>query len=197
MQAGAELIARARLICGESHVVTHPSVLSAYRSDGLRRDGPLPLAAILPGSAAEVTHLVAACAATGIPYRVRGAGTSRSGDALPLPDGVMVVLTRMRRVLRASGEELTVEAGAPVSPLLPGGIDRWFSGADPLGTVGGYVAQTGGLMNISALELVRPSGELVRLDARQPGYDLTGAFPGSRGRAGIAVALTLRAIQRR
>ncbi len=66
---------------------------------------------------------------------------------------------------------------------------------EPLGTIGGYVAQTSGVTNIAALELVRPSGELARLDSRQPGYDLTGAFPGTRGRGGIAVVFTLRTEQ--
>ena len=116
MEAGAELIARARLICGEQHVITHATVLSTYRSDGLKRDGPLPRAAILPGSATELANLVMACAATGVRYVVRGAGTSIDGDALPVADGVLVVLTRLRRILEVGKDELTVEPGVPVSP---------------------------------------------------------------------------------
>jgi glycolate oxidase len=192
MEAGAELIARARLICGEQHVITHAAVLSAYRSDGLRRDGPLPLAAILPGSASEVANVVSACAATGTPLTVRGAGTSRDGGTLPTPDGVLVVLTRMRRILAVTQDEVTVEAGAPVSALLPLKAVSVPDGTEPIGTIGGHLAQTSGITNIAALELVRPSGEVARLDSRQPGYDLTGAFPGSRGRGGIAVVFTLR-----
>ncbi len=49
MEAGAELIERARLVCGAKHVVTDPVALSTYRSDGVRHDGPLPLAVALPG----------------------------------------------------------------------------------------------------------------------------------------------------
>ena len=119
MEAGAELVARARLICGEQHVLTHPTVLSTYRSDGLRRNGPLPLAAILPGSAAEVAGVVSACAATGTRFVVRGAGTSQSGGALPIADGVLIVLTRMRRILALDegGDEITVEPGTPPAAL--------------------------------------------------------------------------------
>src|SRR5579875_866345 len=192
MEAGAELIARARLICGEPHVITHASVLAAYRSDGLRRQSPLPLAAILPGSTTEAANVVAACAATGVPYVVRGAGTSTTGDALPVGDGVLLVLTRMRRILSADRDELTVECGVPVSTLLPLGALSPPDGAALLGTVGGHIAQTSGIANLSAIELIRPSGELVKLDSRQPGYDLCRAFPGSLGRAGIAAAITLR-----
>jgi glycolate oxidase len=199
MEAGAELIARARLICGEQHVITHPSVLCTYGSDGLRRGGPprLPLAAILPGSPSEVANVVSACAAIGVPLNVRGAGTSRDGGALPVTDGVLVVLSRMRRVIALAEDEVTVEAGAPLSDLLRLGAVSLQDGVEPLGTIGGYVAQTSGVTNIAALELVRPNGEVARLDSRQPGYDLTGAFPGTRGRGGIAVVLTLRTEYRR
>lgn len=197
MEAGAELIARARLICGEQHVITQPVVLSTYRSDGLRRDGPLPLAAILPGSTPEVANVVAACAATGVSYVVRGAGTSTSGDALPVPGGVLLVLTRMRRIHAAHDGEVTAEAGVPVSALLALGGLIWPDETEPLGTVGGHIGETAGIANISALELVTADGELARLDSRQPGYDLCRAFPGSRGRAGIAAAITLRVVQAR
>lgn len=178
-------------------MITHPAVLSAYRSDGLRRDGALPRAAVLPGSSSEVASVVSACSATGVPLNVRGAGTSRDGGALPMADGVLLVLTRMRRVLAVTPDEVTVEAGAPVSSLLPLGAVSWPEWMAPLGTIGGHVAQTCGITNIAALELVRPNGELARLDTRQPGYDLTGAFPGSRGGAGIAVIFTLRTEYRR
>jgi glycolate oxidase len=171
MEAGAEMVARARLICGERHVIASPT-----------------------GSASEVSGIVAACAATGTAYVVRGAGTSRTGDALPIADGVLIVLSRMRRVLTISStrRELTVEAGAPPALLeraLPG---RWFEQPDPIGTVGGLLAGTPGVANVAALDLVQTTGRFVHLDARDPGYDLTGAFAGSRGRAGIAVTITLR-----
>lgn len=169
-------------------------VLSTYRSDGMRRMGPLPLVAILPGSISEVANIVAACAMTQIPYVVRGAGTSNSGGALAVAGAALIVLTRMRRVAQVSGLELTAEAGAPLAtlPPAPPGM-RWLDVAVPLGTVGGHIAETAGLDNLVALELVRPDGTHVRLPATYPGYDIAGAFPGSRGKAGIAVALTLRA----
>ncbi len=196
MEAGAELIARARLICGAQHVLTDATVLSTYRSDGIRRDGPLPVAAILPKSPAEVVNIIAACAEAGVRYVVRGAGTSHSGGALPVADGVLIVLTRMRRIVAVEGAELTVEAGAPLASLPRPASGTWLEFSEPLGTVGGHVAETSGAGNISALDLVRPDGTLVHLDARAPGYDLAGAFSGSRGRAGIAVALTLKPVRR-
>ncbi|HWD70541.1 MAG TPA: FAD-binding oxidoreductase [Solirubrobacteraceae bacterium] len=194
MEAGAELIARARLICGEQHVLTNPTVLSTYRSDGIRRDGPLPRAAILPGSASEVASVVKACAESQLRYVVRGAGTSRSGAALPNGDAMLIVLTRMRRVIRMAGAELTVEAGVPLASLPPTPYGAWLDPHEVLGTVGGHIAETGDVGNVVALGLVRPDGTHLHLHSGFPGYDIAGAFPGSRGRAGIAVTVTLRAV---
>jgi glycolate oxidase len=149
---------------------------------------------ILPGGASEVANVVAACAATGVTYVVRGAGTSTDGDALPVADGVLVVLTRMRRIVSMTDDQLTVEPGVPVSAVIPLGGLSWPDGTEPIGTVGGHIAQTPGIGNIAAIELVETSGELARLDSRQPGYDLCRAFAGSRGRAGIAAAITLRVV---
>jgi glycolate oxidase len=194
MEAAAELIARARLICGEQHVLTNPTVLSTYRSDGMRRNGPLPAAAILPGSAPEIANLVSACVSNGIPYTTRGAGTSQDGGALAVANGVLLVLSRLRRIIGVAGSELTVEAGVPLAALPHLDAGSWLDTTDVLGTVGGYIAGTTGVGNVSALQLVRPDGTLVELDGCFPGYDVVGAFPGSRGSAGIAVTVTLRAI---
>lgn len=182
------------MLCGEEHVITSPAVLSAYRSDGVRRHGPLPLAAILPGSASEVGGVVSACAAYGVPYVVRGAGTSRSGGALPVAGGVLIVLSRLRRVVSVSAGELTVEPGVALAalPLPPAG--SWLDTTETLGTIGGHIAETRGIRNLVAIELVREDGRRLRLDHPTPGYDVLGAFPGSRGRAGIAVSLTLRVV---
>jgi hypothetical protein len=119
IDAATELFARARLICGPEHVVTDPVVLSTYRSDGVKRDGPLPLAVVLPGSASEVAGVVAACADAEISWTVRGAGTSQSGVALASAGQVLIVLARMRRILRGrdADDELTLEPGVPLAAL--------------------------------------------------------------------------------
>jgi glycolate oxidase len=197
MEAGAELIARAQLICGAQHVLTNPVVLSTYRSDGQRRDGPLPLAAVLPGSPSEVAGIVAACSEAQIPFVVRGAGTSRRGGALPRAHGLLIVLTRLRRVIGVAGTELTVEAGVPLVALPACRSGAWLDGDEQLGTIGGHIAETAAVGNVVALELVRPDGAHLHLDSRSPGYDIAGAFPGSAGQSGIAVRVTLRAMARR
>lgn len=194
MEAAVELIARARLICGHEHVLTDPSVVTAYRSDGRWRDGPLPLAVILPGTAAEVAAVVRACTESGIRYTARGAGTSVAGGALPAGGGVVITLTRMRRILEIGRElgEVTAEPGATLAAIGRAVAPDRIDVPDPVSTVGGHVAETRDLRNVIGLELVDADGVLTRFQQSTPGYDVVGAFPGSRGNSGIAVAITLR-----
>jgi glycolate oxidase len=196
MEAAAELIARARLICGPEHVLTAPAVLSTYRSDGIWRDGPLPVAVVLPGAAAEVAALVRACTETKTPFTVRGAGTSVGAGALPVTDGVVIALTRMRRILEVSREafEVTAEPGVTLAAIARAiAPDRLEApDPDPVSTVGGHLAETRGLRGIVGIDLIDADGRLARFDASTVGYDIAGAFAGTRGRGGIAVAITLR-----
>lgn len=194
MEAAAELIARARLICGISNVLTAPPVLATYRSDGIWRDGPLPLAVVLPGGGGEVAALLRACAETKTPYTVRGAGTSVAGAALPLTDGVVIALTRMRRILEVSREnfEVKAEPGATLAAVARAVAPDRLDVPDPVSTVGGHLAETRGLHGVVGIELIDADGALTRFDAATPGYDIVGAFAGTRGRRGVAVAITLR-----
>src|SRR5438270_3576165 len=98
MGSGEQLVARLQGICGAEHVLTHPHALVTYRSDGLAHYRQMPLAAVLPASAAEVTEIVEACHQAGVPWVARGAGTGLSGGALPVAEGVLIVLSRLRRI---------------------------------------------------------------------------------------------------
>jgi glycolate oxidase len=196
MEAGADLIERARLVCGTEHLFTDPVELSTYRSDGVRRRGPLPLAVVLPGDGAEVAGVVSACRDTGVAWVVRGAGTSREGHALPVAGALLIVLTRMRRVLSLdlADDELTVEPGLPTVTLARAVLPTHRLQLDHPGTVGGAAALGVIGRHLIGLQLVEADGALVSITPRSNGYDVPGAFGGSQGTAGIAVALTLRAV---
>jgi len=191
--SGAELIARAQLICGEQHVLTDPVVVETYRRYGVSYRAPAPLVVLLPASASEVAGLVGACAALSVGWTVRGAATGADGPPLAQAGHALIVLTRMRRILKAlnADGEITVEPGVPVAMLRRAAGASLLPGASPSATVGGHVASVRGLRGVVGIELVEPDGSLAHAAPRQPGYDLAGAFCGSRGAAGIAVSLTL------
>ena len=93
------LVARLRSICGDEHVYTDADQLRTYESDGLLQYRATPKAVVLPGSADEVRAVVQACAEAEVPWVARDAGSGLSGGALPVEDGILIAVTRMRRVL--------------------------------------------------------------------------------------------------
>src|SRR5437763_908829 len=108
MENAAALIARLETICGEEHVLTHPDALSTYRSDGLAHYRETPLAAVLPAAGKEVHEVVGSCFEAGVPWVARGSGTGLSGGALPIAEGVLIVLARLRRILDVNLDDAAV-----------------------------------------------------------------------------------------
>jgi len=96
------LISKFRDIVGPEWVFTHEHQLRTYESDGLLQYQALPAVAVLPGDGDQVRDVVAACAAANVPFVPRGAGSGLSGGALPIADGVLIVLSRLTRVLEDS-----------------------------------------------------------------------------------------------
>src|SRR5947208_17178907 len=93
------LVPRMRDICGAGNVITDPLELRTYECDGLTSHRCVPALVVLPGSAAEVAAVVAACAGAGVPFVARGSGTGLSGGALPHESGVLIVMSRMRAIV--------------------------------------------------------------------------------------------------
>jgi glycolate oxidase len=210
MASGAELIARLEGICGSEHVLTHPHALATYRSDGLAHYRQTPLAAVLPGTGDEVQKIVKLCHETGIPWVARGAGTGLSGGALPIENGLLIVLARLRRILSIDLEDsrVVVEPGVTNLSISRAVAPSHFYPPDPSSqivcSIGGNVAENSGGAHcfkygfttnyVTGLEVVLTDGTVVELDRDAPGYDLLGAFVGSEGTLGVATKITLRVV---
>ncbi len=208
MANGEELTAQLTGICGPEHVLTHPDALATYRSDGLAHYRQTPLAAVLPGSGEEVRRVVRACFEAGVPWVARGSGTGLSGGALPIAEGVLIVLARLRRILSVELEDarVVVEPGVTNLSISRVVAPTHFYPPDPSSqivcSIGGNIAENSGGAHcfkygfttnyVAALELVLSDGTVVELDRDEPGYDLLGAFVGSEGTLGIATRITLR-----
>jgi len=209
MQTGSELVARLRLICGERHVLADPASLAPYRSDAQRRHRRLPAVAVLPGSAVEVASAVRACADAGVAFVARGAGTGLAGGAVPIADGVLLVLSRMRQIVELDRDAgvVVAEAGASARALARALAPSHFFASAPSGdaaTIGGLVATNAGGPRslkygpirpyLAGLDVVLPDGRQLELREASPGYDLVGTFAGSEGTLGVATAVHLRAL---
>ncbi|MGH3380935.1 MAG: FAD-linked oxidase C-terminal domain-containing protein [Actinoallomurus sp.] len=209
MTAGLEgLAGRLRGIAGAENVITDPAELRTYECDGLTYHRATPGVVVLPDGAEQIAEIVRACTADGVPYIARGSGTGLSGGALPRTDGVLVVTSRMRRILEIDidDERAVVEPGVinlDVSKAVrPYG---YYYAPDPssqqICSIGGNVAENSGgahclkygftVNHVLACEVVTPSGEIVEI-SEAPGYDLLGVFVGSEGTLGITTKITVR-----
>src|SRR3954447_501966 len=205
------LVDRLRAICGDEHVVTQRHQLRTYESDGLLQYAVTPGAVVLPGTAEEVSQVVRACFEHQTPFVARGAGSGLSGGALPVADGIVVVLSRMRRVLEIDLENgrVVVEPGVTNTEVSKAVAPTHFYPPDPSSqivcTIGGNIAENSGGAHclkygfttnyVTALEAVLTDGTLVTVGGPQvdrPGYDLVGAVVGSEGTLAVVTEITLR-----
>jgi glycolate oxidase len=208
-----ELVRELRAICGEDWVYTQEHQLRTYESDGLLQYHAIPAAAVLPGTAEEVRDVVRACACAEVPFVARGAGSGLSGGALPVEDGVLIVLARMKRILEIDLDNgrVCVEPGVTNASVTAAVAPGYFYPPDPSSqivcSIGGNVAENSGGAHcfkygfttnyVTGLELVFPDGDMVQVGGYEldpPGYDLLGAFVGSEGTLGVATKVWLRVI---
>ncbi|HUG27962.1 MAG TPA: FAD-linked oxidase C-terminal domain-containing protein, partial [Gemmatimonadales bacterium] len=199
-------------ITGPRWVRSRPGELKAFESDGLPAHQSLPRLAVLPGNRAELVAILKLLHGAGIPFVARGAGTGLSGGALADSEAVLIVLTRLNRILR-------VDHAARRAVVEPGVVNARLSEAvapfglhyapDPSSqsacTLGGNVAENAGgphclkygvtTNHVTALEVLLPDGTTVTMGSPlgEPwGPDLVGLFVGSEGMFGIAVEITVR-----
>jgi glycolate oxidase len=210
LRNAADLIGRLQKICGAEHVLTHPHALATYRSDGLAHYRETPLAAVLPADAAAVADVVRACGEAEVPWVARGAGTGLSGGAIPVAEGVLIVLARMRRILEVdlANARVVVEPGVTNLAVSRAVAPTHFYPPDPSSqivcSIGGNVAENSGGAHcfkygfttnyVTGLEVVLSDGTVVELQRDAPGYDLLGAFVGSEGTLGVATRIELRVL---
>jgi glycolate oxidase len=198
---------------GPEQLITHERQLATYASDGLLQYAVMPGLVVLPGSAEEVTAVVRACHEAEVPWVARGAGSGLSGGATPVEDGVLIGLSRLRRILEVDLDNgrVLVEPGVTNIAVSQAVAPTHFYPPDPSSqivcTIGGNVAENSGGAHcfkygfttnyVTGLELVLPDGSEVTLGGREldhPGYDLLGAFVGSEGTLGVATRIWLRVI---
>ncbi|HEX6523360.1 MAG TPA: FAD-linked oxidase C-terminal domain-containing protein [Streptosporangiaceae bacterium] len=201
-------------ICGAGNVITDPMELRTYECDGLTSHRATPAIAVLPGTAEETAQIVKACATAKVPFVARGSGTGLSGGALPRQDGVLIVMSRMRRILEIDpvSRRAIVEPGV-TNLSVSQAVQRFglFYAPDPSSqvvcSVGGNVAENSGgahclkhgftVHHVTGLEIVTPQGELTWLGdgtgaSPADGYDLVGAFVGSEGTLGIVTKIMVK-----
>lgn len=205
------LLQELRRAVGPRFVLSAPEDLLPYEYDATI-ERARPQAVVLPDSVEQVAAVVKAARRFNLPVIPRGAGTGISGGALAAVGGVVVALTRMKRIIEVDSENriAIVEPGVVNLDLSRAVLKHGlFYAPDPSSqracTIGGNVAENAGgphtlangatTSHVLGLELVLADGAVTWVGGRSrdvPGYDLTGAFVGSEGTLGIATKVAVR-----
>ena len=202
------------IVPGEG-VIVEEDERRAFESDGLTAYRALPMIVVLPTDTDQVSGVLRYCHDNGIKVVPRGAGTSLSGGALPLEDGVLLGLGKFNRILEIDYENRCVRTQPGVTNL---GVTQavehagFYYAPDPSSqiacSIGGNVAENSGGVhclkyglttnNLLGLEVVLVSGEVIRLGGKHldaEAYDLLGLMTGSEGLLGVVTEVTVRILK--
>jgi glycolate oxidase len=206
------LVHRLREILGDENVISAVSELMVYECDGYVIEKNRPDVVVFPNSTEDVSAIVRICNQAGVPFLPRGAGTSLAGGCLPVGGGVMIVLTRMNRILDVQVRDryAVVEPGvvnAHLTRRLKGTGYHYAPDPSSQGacTLGGNVATNSGgphtlkygvtVNHVLGVEAVLACGRVVQLGGPSgiaSGLDLTGALVGSEGTLAIVTKVWVR-----
>ncbi|HEX9123784.1 MAG TPA: FAD-linked oxidase C-terminal domain-containing protein [Actinomycetota bacterium] len=196
---------------GPAEVLADPLALGLYARDASMVEGGCALVAF-PRSSDDVIACVEIAARYGLAVVPRGSGTGLAGGATPIGDALVVVTTKMNRILEVRPEDRLawVEPGVLNLDLANVLAPHGFTYApDPSSqqtcSIGGNVNTNAGgphclaygvtSNHVLAVDVVLPDGSLVRMGSEGPewvGYDLRGVVVGSEGTLGVVVAACVR-----
>jgi glycolate oxidase len=201
-----------RRIVPSDAVIDGETARRVYESDGLTAYRQSPLLTVLPETTEQVAAILRYCFKHRIKVVPRGAGTSLSGGALPLADGILLGMAKFNHIreIDLANRCVVVEPGVTNLSISNAVSDAgFFYAPDPSSqiacTIGGNVAENSGGVhclkyglttnNVLGVELVTIEGEIVRLGGKgldSGGYDLLGVVTGSEGLLGVVTEVTVR-----
>jgi glycolate oxidase len=203
-------------LVAEDGLVSAPAQLRTYECDGLTGFRVVPALVVLPANTDEVAAVVRVCAREGIPFVARGAGTGLSGGALPVAEGIVIGLQRMRKILSVDvdNQRAVVQPGVSNADISAAVASHGlYFAPDPSSqvvcTIGGNVAENSGgahclkygftTNHVLALTFVCPDGTVVTLGGDSldsVGPDLRALVVGSEGTLGIVTEVTVRLLRK-
>jgi glycolate oxidase len=208
----AEVASRLQALLPQGAVLHAAEDTRSYECDGLSAYRQLPMVVALPENEQQVQQVLRACHELKVPVVARGAGTGLSGGALPLGDGVLLSLAKMRRIL-------AVDPRARIARVQPGVTNLSISqAAEPYGlfyapdpssqiacSIGGNVAENSGgvhcvkygltVHNVLRVRAVTIEGEIVEFGSEaldSPGYDLLALLIGSEGMLAVVTEVSVK-----
>jgi len=207
-----QLISRLQRVLDKQYILTMKEQLTPFECDGLSVYRELPLVAVLPGKASEVQAIIKICHELSIPLVTRGAGTGLSAGALPHPEGVLLVLSRLSKIHDINNTTLTakVEPGVRNLAISEAAFEHGlFYAPDPSSqiacSIGGNVAENAGgvhclkygltVHNVLQLKGFTMSGEAITVGATgldTTGFNFLSLIIGSEGMLMVVTEITVK-----
>ena len=202
-------------IVGKDNVMTSPEDLFCYSYDATPGFSHMPEAVVVPANTAEVSKVMALANEHRIPVYPRGAGTNLSAGTVPTKGGIVLLMTKMNKILEIDPTNLTATAEPGVVVVeLNKAVEKFglLYPPDPgtltTATMGGTVAEnSGGLRGlkygvskhyIMGLEIVLADGRILNTGGKNvkdvAGYDLTKLFTGSEGTLGVVTKIMVKLV---
>lgn len=211
-----EIIAALREIVPGEGVISSAAEMVPYESDGLMAYRQPPMVVVLPSTTKQVSQVLKYCHDNGIRVVPRGAGTSLSGGALPLADGVLLGLGKFKRIREIDFDNRAVVVEPGVTNLaITQAVEHagFYYAPDPSSqiacTIGGNIAENSGGVhclkygmttnNVLGCEIVLITGEIIKIGGKcteSAGYDLMGVITGSEGLLGVVTEVTVRILRK-
>jgi glycolate oxidase len=207
-----QLLHRLRQCLAAECIIEEPESQRPFECDALTLYRDLPLAVVLPQSVAQVQQVLKICHELNVPVVARGAGTGLCAGAMPHADGMLLVLSKLDRILDIDPLARTARVQPGVSNLSiseAAARHGLYYAPDPSSqvacSIGGNVAENSGgvhclkygltVHNILSMNVLTVAGEEITLGSLgldSPGYDLLALFTGSEGLLGIVTEVTVR-----
>ncbi len=201
-----------RQILPDPSILTEQEQLVPYQCDGLSAYQCTPWIVVLPNNIKQVQKILHICYEQGVPVVARGAGTGLSGGAIPLNNGVLLVLAKFNEILQIDKKNriAIVQPGVRNLAISQAAVKHGlYYAPDPSSqiacSIGGNVAENAGGVhclkygltthNILRLKIVTMQGELLTIGSHAldcSGYDLLALMTGSEGMLGIIVEVTVK-----
>ncbi len=212
----AQLLPRLRQCLAAECIIEEPESQRPFECDALTMYRDLPLAVVLPETVAQVQQVLKICHALNVPVVARGAGTGLCAGAMPHAEGILLVLSKLDRILDIDPLSRTARVQPGVSNLSiseAAARHGLYYAPDPSSqvacSIGGNVAENSGgvhclkygltVHNILSMNVLTVAGEALTLGSLgldSPGYDLMALFTGSEGLLGIVTEVTVRLLPR-
>ena len=213
MESKAVWLERAKGIVGEKNLLVRAEDIEPYSHDEFALDSYArpPLAVVKPASEQDLAEIVRLCSEMRVPVTPRGGGTGLSAGCVPAPNGIVLSLERLNRIIDADRENLTitVQAGLPLKKLYeaveemnlyfpphPGDEGAFIGGAVATNAGGARAVKYGTVKRfVLGLQAVLADGRIIEIGGKfiksSTGYGLIDLMIGSEGTLAVITRITV------